>query len=352
MNCCTSCFTSSYLTNIIQSNKEKGNCDFCGTENTNVYLAKELLPFFRNIFNLYKVDESSKLSLWDSINKDFEIIDSKCLKNSESLFKAIAQSEYEEFSNIFKNNVSRESKDILDFKSTEIQSIWDRFKEEIKHKNRFHISRANLIDLDVLETFFNSESFIKIIKKGRNFYRCRVSNKTGYENKDMWNPPKKNATSGRANPKGISYLYLGSRIETTFYESRISLFDYASVAEFRLKDDIKILDLRNPEYDIISWSENDSVELFLIYGSFIQTLQEEISLPIRKQDKDLDYIPTQYISEYIKSLGFDGVEYQSSLDKEGYNLAIFNPDKFECIETKVYDINSIKLNYTEIKAEK
>lgn len=352
MNCCTSCFTSSYLTNIIQSNKEKGDCSFCGTENTNIYLAKELLPFFRNIFNLYKVDASSKLSIWDAINDDFEIIETNCLANSESLFKAIAQSEYAEFSNLFENNVSQTSKELLDIKSNEVQSIWDRFKAEIKHKNRFHISRANLIDLDVLETFFNSESFIKIIKKGRNFYRCRISNKTGYENKDMWNPPKKFASSGRANPKGISYLYLGSRIETTFYESRASLFDYASVAEFRLLEDIKILDLRNPEYDIISWSENDSVELFLIYGSFIQTLQEEISLPIRKQDKDLDYIPTQYISEYIKSLGFDGVEYQSSLDKDGYNLAVFNPEKFECIETKVYDINSIKLNYTEIRTEK
>ena len=76
-----------------------------------------------------------------------------------------------------------------------------------------------------------------------------------------------------------------------------------------------------------------------------------MSLPIRKRDQILDYIPTQYISEFIKSLGFDGVEYQSSLDSKGHNLAIFNPDKFECIDTKVYDINSIKLEFTEIENE-
>ncbi|MGB0880682.1 MAG: RES domain-containing protein [Polaribacter sp.] len=337
------------MTNIIQSNKEKGDCDFCGTENTNVYLAKKLLPFFRNIFNLYKADKNSKLSLWDSINKDFDIIESNCLKNSESLFKAIAHSEYEEFSNLFENNVSLESKEFLDTKSNEVQSVWDRFKAEIKHKNRFHISANNLIDLKVLETFFKGESFKKTIKKGERFYRCRISNKTGFKNEEMWNPENKFASSGRANPKGISYLYLGSRIETTFYESRASLFDYASVAEFRLKDDIEILDLRNPEYDIISWSEDDIIDVFLTYAAFIKTLQEEISLPIRKQDKDLDYIPTQYISEFIKSLGFDGVEYQSSLDKKGYNLAIFNPDKFECVETKVYDIHNIRLDYEEIR---
>ena len=349
MNCCTNCFRSSYLKNIIQSNQEKGNCDFCRTTNTNVYSTKSLLPFFRNIFNLYKVDIKSTNSLWDSINENFEILANDSIGSSKDLFKSIVEDEYDEFAEIFENNVSFQSKDLLDLKSSEIHSIWDRFKEEIKFENRFHISKNNLIDLEQLKLFFNNEAFSKIIKKGKSFFRCRISDKKGYEIKDMWNPLNKYATSGRANPKGISYLYLGSHIETTLYEVRASLFDYVTVGDFRLKDDIEILDLRNPDYDIIPWSEDDSIELFLIYASFIKTLQKEISLPIRKQDKELDYIPTQYISEYIKSLGFDGVEYQSSLHPQGYNLAIFNPEKFECIKTTVYDINSIKLKYSKIE---
>ena len=349
MNCCINCFTSSYLTNIIQSNKEIGDCDFCGTTNTNVYSSKWLLPFFRNIFTLYKVDGESTTSLWDSINEDFEIIGKNCLASSEDLFKSIIEDEYIEFSDIFKNNVSFQSKDLLDLKSSEIHSIWDSFKEEIKFENRFHISKDNLIDLEQLKLFFGNEAFIKVIKNGRSYFRCRISSKKGFKNEEMWNPPKEYASSGRANPKGISYLYLGSSVETTLYETRASLFDYVSVGEFRLKEDIQILDLRNPDYDIIPWSETDSVELFIIYASFIKTLQEEISLPIRKQDKELDYIPTQYISEFIKSLGFDGVEYQSSLNADGHNIAIFNPKKFECIGTKTYDITNIKLEYSELE---
>ena len=351
MNCCINCFTSSYLTNIIQSNKEEGDCNYCNSKNTYTYLSNELLDFFRSIFNLYKVDENSSTSLWDSINRDFEIIENNCISNSEKLLKAIATNEYSDFSNLFESNVSLKSKDILDIKSSEIHSIWNSFKNEIKYENRFHIKKSNLIDLEQLKLFFmdEGEAFIKYIKKGRCFYRCRISTKEGYKNDKMWNPPKEHATSGRANPKGISYLYLGNSIETTLYETRASLFDYVSVGKFELKEDIKILDLRNPDYDIIPWSENDIIEPYIIYSSFIKTLQAEISLPIRKQDKELDYIPTQYISEYIKSLGFDGVEYQSSLDKDGYNLAIFNPEKFDCTETKVYDINYIKLDYTEVK---
>ncbi|WP_421778123.1 RES family NAD+ phosphorylase [Gardnerella sp. KA00747] len=40
----------------------------------------------------------------------------------------------------------------------------------------------------------------------------------------------------------------------------------------------------------------------------------------------MDYIPTQYISDYIKSKGYDGIEYVSVMSDAGKNLAIFNPE--------------------------
>ena len=86
----------------------------------------------------------------------------------------------------------------------------------------------------------------------------------------------------------------------------------------------------------------------MIYIPFIQTLQKEIALPIRKKDKSLDYIPTQYLSEYIKSMGYNGVEYKSSIYSDGYNLAIFNPEKFKCIKVSVHEIKSITLEHEQI----
>jgi len=59
-------------------------------------------------------------------------------------------------------------------------------------------------------------------------------------------------------------------------------------------------------------------------------------------------IITQYLSEFIKSLGFDGVEFQSSMYPMGYNLAIFNPEKFECRTSSVYEIENITLNCEKI----
>jgi len=48
-------------------------------------------------------------------------------------------------------------------------------------------------------------------------------------------------------------------------------------------------------------------------------------------------------------MGFDGIEYQSSLHSGGYNIVVFNPEKFICTESKLYEIESTHLGYKEIK---
>jgi len=346
MNCCVSCFTSSYLISIINGDDRTGECDFCKTMNTSIYSARELSPFFRNILSLYVPDENSDFRISESLKEDFNVISEIVLSPIE-LLKAIFEDEIEVFEPIFNSNVSLKSKPFLETQADNIHNVWNDFKEEIKFVNRYHIQ--NTIDLKKLETFFLHESFYRNIKKGRIFFRCRVSDKSGFSCEKMGNPPIELASSGRANPKGISYLYVADSLETSMYETRASLFDYVTVGEFKLTEDIKILNLQNPKDDPIYWSEIEEIENYLIYIPFIQTLQKELSLPIRKRDQILDYIPTQYISEFIKSLGFDGVEYQSSLNSEGYNIAIFKPEKLECFKTNVYEIKDIKLTHGKIK---
>jgi len=346
MNCCVNCFTSPYLVSIINGDDRTGTCDFCNSESTSIYLARELPSLFRNIMSLYILDTDSKFSLVESLGKDFKLFTDK-VDSPLDLLKSIFADEIDDFIEIFENNVSFHNKSLLEAESDNLHNIWNDFKEEIKFVNRYHIQ--NTINLKKLETFFLHESFYKEIKKGRIFYRCRISDKSGFPTEKMGNPPIELASSGRANPKGISYLYVADSLETSMYETRASLFDYVTVGEFKLTNDIKILNLKNPESEPIYWSENEEIENYLIYIPFIQTLQKELSLPIRKRDQILDYIPTQYISEFIKSLGFDGVEYQSSLNSEGYNIAIFNSEKLKCFKTNVYEIKDIKLSHGIIK---
>jgi len=348
MYCCVDCFTSSYLINIIQSDPRTDNCNFCDSTNVSVYEPRELIHFFKNILNLYKVDASSTKSLIELIEDDFKTdVFSQKVGNKQDLIQAIVSDEIVEFGDLFTNNVSSVHDRVYQIEQAEeIHTIWENFKDEIKNINRFHIKNA--IDLKKLKTFFKDEAFHSKIRTGKIFYRSRISDKNGFPPDKMGNPPAEFASSGRANPKGISYLYLADAVLTSIYEARASLYDYVSVADFRLKENITVLNLRQPSYDPISWAEQEAIDDYLIYIPFIKTLQKELSLPIRSRDKEIDYLPTQYLSEFIKSIGFDGVEFQSSLRKEGYNLAIFNPEKFECLGVKKYEISDINLIPNEI----
>ena len=55
------------------------------------------------------------------------------------------------------------------------------------------------------------------------------------------------------------------------------------------------------------------------------------------------------MSDFIKSLGYDGIKYKSTLNPEGYNLAIFDINSFEVVEVRNYTIDAINTN---LKIEK
>lgn len=68
---------------------------------------------------------------------------------------------------------------------------------------------------------------------------------------------------------------------------------------------------------------------------------------MKSSDSKLDYIPTQYISDFVKNISsgggklYSGIEYKSVLNKDGFNLAIFYPELFECQESKLHKIENI-----------
>ena len=76
-------------------------------------------------------------------------------------------------------------------------------------------------------------------------------------------------------------------------------------------------------------------------------IAQEIAKPLRN-DNVLDYLPTQYISDFIRSKGYDGIEYGSTMRKQGVQFGSFDPSVFKCTSTKVYDVKSISYDYKPI----
>ncbi len=163
----------------------------------------------------------------------------------------------------------------------------------------------------------------------------------------MGAPPIDRASAGRVNPEGISYLYLGADVDTTLYEIRAGLYDFVTVGSFMLMEDIRVVDLTAIE-NVSVFSGWDKTK-YAVNKRHIEKFGEDIAKPMRRSDSILDYLPTQYICEYIKSIkdlgnySFQGIKYKSTMKEDGFNLVVFNEKLLKCTKTWVYDITDILL---------
>jgi hypothetical protein len=58
--------------------------------------------------------------------------------------------------------------------------------------------------------------------------------------------------------------------------------------------------------------------------AFLERLGSELTRPVRPSGAAIEYVPSQYLCEFIKKAGWDGVIYRSSVS-DGKNLALFDP---------------------------
>ena len=79
-------------------------------------------------------------------------------------------------------------------------------------------------------------------------------------------------------------------------------------------------------------------------------LISEIYAHLDKQQRNeyLEYLPTQFITEFIKSRGYAGVSYTSTMGTGGTNIAVFDETLFECESVHVVEINSIEYSYSNV----
>jgi hypothetical protein len=164
----------------------------------------------------------------------------------------------------------------------------------------------------------------------------------------MGSPPDKSTSAGRANPQGIPYLYLSKSLETTLYEIRATFLDNISIGVFRVIDDtyLKLVDFTSRQSPFNSMGNI----LNFTKGRLIRNaISRELSKPLRRYDSELEYIPTQFICEFIRYItGADGLQFYSSLDETGVNIVLFNQEKINCIDVELHQINKVEIKSKKI----
>lgn len=160
----------------------------------------------------------------------------------------------------------------------------------------------------------------------------------GWNAEDSGAPNAEFIRNGRANPDHIRYLYLCEDPVTPVYEVRPIIGDTVSVAKFKLKKDVKLYDLTFNMHDI---NKNGVVELPRLYN----TIGEMFSRPYNGDATK--YLPTQYIAEEIKNMGFDGLRFRSSLHSKGINVVLFNPEDCNAVSSELVEVKGMDLNLDE-----
>ncbi len=164
----------------------------------------------------------------------------------------------------------------------------------------------------------------------------------------MGAPPSRISSHGRANPAGITYLYLASDEKTAISEIRPHTGETACVATFGLSQEVKLVDLRRPRKTASPFFTDDVDEINRMRGDlpFLERLGEELTRPVVPHAAAIDYTPSQYLCEYIKKCGYSGVVYRSSVS-DGINLALFNPAMAEARSVVQYRVLSVAVSLAE-----
>lgn len=244
--------------------------------------------------------------------------------------------------------------------SFEARKLWYSFKDAILYENRFFVKHqlldilskyivSNILNVDSGQIYYRARIIDDNSINDHMLYKCNSANDNekltikyvskanpfkGLTKEASFVPPKNiKISEGRANPKYVKYLYVAESPTTAIFEVRPFIFDAVNIAKIQVNEPLKIA---NIAVDLeLSSNKKATIDMYVM-----GMIQGAFSKPTNNTD---DYIPTQVIAEYIRSLGYDGIRFNSSIHTGGVNLTIFNYGKCEAISSQDFRVEDVKL---------
>ncbi len=374
--CCEKCFNDEYVIELIKSKRVVDNeCKYCGSKGVSVAKVSDLSDMFNKLFTYFVKSEPQKYYYYDG-QPTFEEV----YGTGENLWNLLRE-QWDVFSDITDENllydILNANKDVgtvdiisantMFFTAMDVSDHfnvgdwWNDLADSLKHKNRFFpqissCSQKNDELLDYLETLFLSIS--TTVDENDEFYRARIGEYV--KSTELEAPPEdKILAGGRANPVGIRVLYSAIDKETAIAEVRPWKSAKVTIASVKPKEPLKLVDLSkvSDRMDKIlqsPFSVNNIYEELTVLN-VLSNLDKALSKPVSPDTSELDYIPSQYLTEYIKFLGYDGVIFRSSLGP-GENYVFYEQEnKFWMPESKLnvkildhYEVSGLKYDFSKM----
>lgn len=340
--CCSECFGDPGLRNSIIPSLSTGvapddarTCDYCRTTSVKLVEPSQLRQWFEMLIDVYTVDNEGR-PLVDWLRDDWRLFGHPVMDDAHAK---------ELLADVLDNGeIVRMAFMPSDHYENESLRRWDDLRDEMMHRNRWFLDEP--IDLERLRQLLDL-LIAPVQELPETWFRARLlSDDEPYPIEKMGAPPHRRAGHGRANPAGIRYLYLGSEPETAVAEIRPHTGEQACVAKFTVPA-IRAVDLRDPRAQVSPFILSDAEEISQLRADLplLERLGEELTKPVLPSGAAFEYIPSQYLCEFIKKSGFDGVLYRSSVS-DGMNFALFRPDTAVGVDVSILNVDRVSVHIT------
>lgn len=341
MECCANCFGDTFFRYDLFPllAPKSGRCSYCESDDQMLVSPSLFKNQFEEIIDSY-VEDPKGLKLADCLIADWGLFKGVNPKTAQVLLTDILDD----------GNIVRKKFILPSNVEDGSNSVnWLAFKEEIKHNNRYFTKNKLELENSVIKLF--PHMLLVNDQMPEFWFRARIqSGKKTYPAEQMLAPPKEVVSHGRANPAGIPYLYLASCLNTAVSEIRPHTGDVVSISTVRLKEKLRLIDLREPKARAsvfeLFWAVTD-LSVAKQSVEFLEELGKELARPVLRQAAAYDYVPSQYLCELIKVSGYDGVVYRSSVG-DGFNAAIFAQETSEVLEVKSVCVDRVSVNIQPI----
>ena len=383
--CCTNCFSNDNIKNYIVRHNRIGECDYCGSKNVFTISTEDIGMFFRDCFSkAYETIESGTGAYYDPEDRDYngpggspvtrysiiDILESEevfdielnfdlledIISSSGPSLRDIQNGDWDIYGNIYDDCFVIRG-DLYGTYGTKAYYNWDQFKFIVKHYNRFFDVDGYINHSDSRQTMLESLrpliiEYKNILPKNTKLYRAR-KNEPYFEfgsiiiNKELSPAPPKYAQTNRMSPAGISYLYVSDSPSTANAECRYKNADVL-IAEYVAKNDLQIIDFSQQVYigNVSIFSDEYDHDVHWL-NNFLKLFADEISKPVdSSKNRDYEYVATQFIAEYIRCLGYDGIAFKSSI-ADGINYCFFCGPDFEYSKSE-YGVYDDYITYTTL----
>ena len=355
--CCTNCFVVDEIKAFIEEEDCVGDCDFCEGKNVFIIAPGKIGGFIQVGIYRYYEDAAQQVGYCSSEGGyELPTMDiSEILIQEEAIFDEI-DNPYDLINAMNLDCVPYVRIHPYGPPSGDPDEIryWDDFCIIVKRERRFtsFLPSDNSIVFPCNDSnkFFRSftkdliQTRVTILTSKTIIYRARIQsdNNVSYNHLEITAPNQRNSKNNRMSPTGISFFYGGLDLNTCLHEVRPDIGEKVYIGEFELTRDLLLLDLThkleyrksifNPEYSF--WYDE-------YMRPFISHFTSDISKPIRKYDNEIDYIPTQVFTEFIRFLNIkqwyyfpddngnakdvylSGIIFNSSIKEKGKNIVLF-----------------------------